>query len=394
MKPANYRSIIIITTGLLLSNCKSGTITGEATEKNTTELNIVELTPTQAKTSGVITKKPEKRNLREMLHVNGVVDVPPQNLVTVSCPMGGFVLSTDLLQGMKVRRGQIIAVLQNPQFIEIQQEYISTRHRLVYAEQEYKRQEELSQQNVAAQKIFQQTTAEYNALKGACAALREKMLLAGLNPQEVENGNIKSTVQIVSPVSGYVTEVNMNIGKYIQPHEALCEIVNTEHLHVELNVFEKDISRIRVGQKLTFTLSTEDRKERTATIYLINKKISSERTVRVHAHMDKEDSELMPGTFIKAQVEVERNNTWAVPDESIVSDGQYNWLFIRMNKGKKYLETDSLLRFKMVPIQKGKSSDGYTEIICAENPEIANEEIVTNGAYYLYSKLTNVEHDE
>ncbi|MEM4326301.1 MAG: efflux RND transporter periplasmic adaptor subunit [Candidatus Pacearchaeota archaeon] len=393
MKNMFIKLVQLIFMIVLLVNCKTTTSDKKTSEYKTTEINMVELSSTQLKNSGIVLGKIEMKNLSSELHVNGILEVPPQNLVSITCPMGGFVKATDLLQGMKVRKGQIIALIQNPQFIELQQEYINIMNKYVYAEQEYKRQQELTQSNATAYKNFQQISAEYNTLKASYSAIRERLLMVGLNPQETEKGNIQSTVNILSPINGYVTEVYINIGKYIQPHEVLCEIVNTEHLHVELTVFEKDMYKIKPGQKVRFRFSSENAEEKTATIYMINKKISTERTVRVHAHMDKNNPELVPGSYLKAIIEISNVNVWAVPDEAIIKDANRNCIFIKQSQKTNAEQNDTTFLFKKVYVERGVSMNGYTEIQSSDIHIIKENYIVIKGAYYLHAKMNNIEED-
>lgn len=394
--------IYILSVTLLLAGCN--TPKENAQEEHHEEKNKVELTASQFKTAQIAYAKVEMKNLSSTVQVNGVLDVPPQNLVTVSALMGGFVKSTDLLQGMKVKKGEVLATIQNPDFIQIQQDYLDNKSKLKFAEQEYKRQEELVKDNVAAQKIFQQVSADYNSLKAIQSGLSEKLSILGINPASVENGKITSIISIVSPINGYVTTVNVNIGKYVNPQDVICEVVNTEHLHVELTVFEKDLNKIQIGQKVRFYLANEGGKERTATVYLINKKIDPDRSVRVHAHLDKEEPSFVPGIYLKAAIEVTNNQTTAVPDEAIVSAEGKFYIFIK-DDGHGHEHTaekehqegnekhEEEYAFSSVEVTKGVSQNGYTEIFLPEGFELDHAEVVIKGAYSLLSKMNNSEEE-
>lgn len=380
-------------------------------EEHHEEENNVELTASQYKNAGIVFGKVEMKNISSTLPVNGLLDVPPQNLVTVAAMMGGFVKSTNLLQGMKVKKGEVLVTIQNPDFIQIQQDYLNNKSKLVFAEQEYKRQEELARDNVASQKTLQQVTAEYQSLKAMHEGLLEKLSILGINPSTVENGTIKSIVSIVSPISGYVTAVNINIGKYVNPQDLICEIVDTDHLHAELTVFEKDIFKVKEGQKIKFQLVNEEHKVRTATVYLINRKIGEDRTVRVHAHLDKEDRNLLPNTYLKAFIEITDNLTTALPDEAVISSGGKYFIFIkgdghdkheeiRQHKENDKAEEDKEKKgvseeysFKSVEVKKGVSQNGYTEVHLPEGFETGDTNVVIKGAYALLSILNNSEEE-
>ncbi|MBY0426028.1 MAG: efflux RND transporter periplasmic adaptor subunit, partial [Cytophagales bacterium] len=381
-----YKITLFLASAILLASCGSQTKEAAATEEHQHEEGRIEFTQAQFKRSGIEFGKVEMKNLSSTIAVNGALDVPPQNMVSVSALMGGFIKSTELLQGMQVKKGQVIATIQNPDFIQIQSQYLEGKQKLKFLELEYKRQEELSKENVAAAKTFQQASSEYNSLLATLGALEEKLRILNIDPTTLTQSNIRSTVNIYAPIGGYVTVVNVNIGRFVNPQDVICEIVDTDHLHAELTVFEKDISKLKKGQKVRFVLVNESNKERTATIFLINHKISEERTIRVHAHLDSEDPALMPNMYLKAVIEVGDNKTTALPDVAIVNAGSKNYIFIKDDgHGHDHEEEKNAEEnvFKAIEIQKGVSQNGYTEVILPEGFETDHAEVVTKGAYDL-----------
>ncbi len=386
--------IITLINILALSSCTTK-VNETSIEEHEHEEGIVELTVSQFKRVGIEFGKVEMKNLNSTVAVNGMLDVPPQNLVSVSALMGGFIKSTDLLQGMQVKKGQIIATIQNPDFIKIQSQYLENKQKLKFLELEYKRQEELSKENVTASKIFQQISSEYNSLLATIGGSEEQLKILNINPVTLTQSNIRSIVSIYAPISGYVTTVNVNVGKYVTPQDVICEIVDTEHIHAELTVFEKDISKLKKGQKIRFVLVNESNKERTGTIFLINHKISDDRTIRVHAHLDKVDPTLIPNMYLKALIEISDNQTTAISEQAIVTAGGKDYIFIKTkeeahDKEEKHEEGYS---FKAVEIKKGISQNGYTEIMLPEGFETATAEVVIKGAYDLLSKMNNSEEE-
>ncbi|HWZ22716.1 MAG TPA: efflux RND transporter periplasmic adaptor subunit [Cytophagaceae bacterium] len=376
-----YILLFILVNVIVFSSCASKTKEVHE-EEHHEEDNEVVLTASQFKGVGIQFGKVELKNLSSVITVNGMLDVPPQNMVSVSALMGGFIKTTDLLQGMQVKKGQVIATIQNPDFIQIQSQYLENKQKLKFLELEYKRQEELSEENVSAAKIFQQVSSDYNSLKATIGGQEERLKILNIDPASLTQSNIRSVVAIYAPIGGYVTVVNVNIGKYVNPQDVICEIVDTDHLHAELTVFEKDITKLKKGQKIRFVLVNESNKERTASVFLINHKISEDRTIRVHAHLDKEDPTLMPNMYLKALIEIGDNKSNALPDQAIVNSGDKNYIFIKTEKENV---------FKAVEIQKGISENGYTEVILPENFKVENTEVVTKGAYDLLSKMNNSE---
>lgn len=389
-----YIIFILITFFTTGCNTKSGNVPEtEHGEEHHHELeeNVVELTSEQYQTAGIQLGNMEQRNLSNVIKVNGVLDVPPQNLVSISAPLGGFVKKTDLLQGMKIKKGQVVAVIENPEFIQLQQDYLESKSKLEYIQSEFERQKELSRENVTSAKTFQQATSEFKTLKARVSGIQEKLALAGINYNKVEDGKITAVSYIVSPINGYVTTVNVNIGKYVTPTDAMFEIVDTDHLHVELTVFEKDVPKIKEGQKIRYTLADDPSKERLATVYLIGRSISEDRTVRIHAHMNKEDINLLPGMYVKAVIETGSENVKALPERAIIQSGGNNFIFILKEERKE--NNEAVFEFEMLQIEKGVSENGFTEVKLPENFKMAPNIIVIHGAYSLLSKMKNTEEE-
>lgn len=330
------------------------------------------------------------RNLSNVVKVNGLLDVPPQNLVTISAVMGGFVRKTDLLQGMKIEKGQLLVVIENQDFIQMQQDYLDTKARLEYSELEYKRQEQLAKENVSAIKIFQQTTADYKSLQAKFMALSQRLATVGISKKNVEAGEITNSVSIFSPISGYVTAVNINLGKFVTPADILFEIMDTDHLHAELSVFEKDIAKIKIGQKLHLYLANEPEKERQASVYLINPRINTDRTIRVHCHLDKIEPNLMPNTYLKAIIDLGEIATIALPDEAIVVYEEKFYIFVVDKQPANLAKSaEKEYTFAFIEVQKGVAEQGFTEIILPENIDKNTVQVAIKGAYALLAQLKN-----
>nr|WP_295923241.1 efflux RND transporter periplasmic adaptor subunit [uncultured Dyadobacter sp.] len=347
--------------------------------------NVVELTEAQYQTADIRLGSMETRSLSGAITANGMIDIPPQNLVSISAPLGGFLRKSDLLQGVKVRKGQVIAVIENPDFIPMQQEYLETQSKLEYAQAEYKRQSELSKEQVSAQKTLQQSASELKMLTVRLAGLRERIRTAGIDLAQLDKGAIVNHAEIRSPIAGSVTAVNVNLGKYVNPTDVMFEIVDTDHLHVELSVFEQDIPKVKLGQLVRFTVSNSPGKEDLARVYLINQKINEDRTVRVHCHLEKEDHALLPQNFVKAIIETGATPVHALPNQAIVDFESKSYVFVAQ---------DSTARgFEMIEIARGISENGFTEVRSGDGIR-KGARIVVNGAYALLSKLKNAEEEE
>jgi cobalt-zinc-cadmium efflux system membrane fusion protein len=352
----------------------------ETTTAQPTEIAHVSLSQEQQKLLGIVLGQPILRSMNGTLKANGMLDVPPQNMVTVSAPLGGFVKSTELLQGMKVKKGQTVIVLQHPDYIQLQEDYLTSKNQLEFLDLEYKRQEELSKENVTAAKALQQAKSNYFGTKAKVQGLRAKLKLININPQELENGEIQNTISIPSPISGFVTEVNVNIGMHVNPTDVLFKIIDTEHLHAEAQVFEKDVPRLKIGQQVRVYLSNEN-KERLAKVFLIGKEITAERTVRVHCHLEGEDPSLIPGLYFKALIETDPQQVTTLPNEAVVDFENKQYVFVEQKAG--------VLEYEMIEISKLKSEEDFTEVALPSS--IAGRKIVLKGTYALLSILKNTE---
>lgn len=349
-----------------------------AAEAPTREGNEVTLSAEQFKLLDIKLGTPEKKIMSGVINANGMLDVPPQNMVTISAPLGGFVKSTDILQGMRVKKGQTIVVMEHPDYIQLQEDYLLNKNQLEFLALEYKRQEELVKENVSAAKSLQLAKSNYLSTKAKVQGMSAKLKLIGINPDEIEAGEIKNTITIASPITGFVTQVNVNVGMHVSSTDILFKIVDTEHLHAEAMVFEKDLPNLKIGQRVRVMLSNEN-VERMASVFLIGKEISADRTVRVHCHLEKEDQSLIPGLYFRALIETEASEHLVLPSTAVVAYNNQHFVFV---------EKDSL-HYQMVEVQVGKSQNDFTEVILPT--ELAQAKMVINGTYSLLNILKNTE---
>lgn len=384
-------SSIILTIFLLtfLAGCQSPKPeVAETPEAAAPIADEVELTDAQYASADITWGKIESRALSGAIVVNGMLDVPPQNLVSISAPLGGFLKSTELLQGRAVKKGEVVAVMESTEYIQLQQDYLDQKSQLDFLEEEYKRQEALSKENVNATKTLQQASSSYRSMLAKVSGLKSKLQLINIDPKRLEETSaIQQTIPLYSPISGFVTEVNANIGMYVTPTHAIFKIVDTRHLHAELTVFEKDVLKLKIGQKVRFVLANESR-ERTATIHLIGREISEQRTVRVHCHLDNEDTDLLPGMYLTAHVETASHETPSLPDQAIVTFDGKKYIFIAAAGAEQTVH-----RFKIIEITTGFQEQGFTEVTVPRDV-VAGSPVVIKGAYDLLGKMKNSEEEE
>ncbi|MBI3518564.1 MAG: efflux RND transporter periplasmic adaptor subunit [Bacteroidetes bacterium] len=372
------KHVLILCIGLLLLTSCGGHKSEETEAASSIETSVA-LTEAQYKNSGIMIGNVEKKEISTVLKLNGKIDVPPQNMVSVSTPFGGFLKSTKLLPGMHVKKGEVIASMEDQQYIQLQQDYLTTRSKLLYAENEYNRQKELNQSKASSDKVFQQTQMEYTTQKIALSALAEKLRLININPESLNESNLSRTINVYSSIEGFVSKVNVNIGKYVNPSDVLFELINPEDIHLNLKVFEKDLSKLFIGQKLVAYNNNQPDKKHPCEIILISQDLSADRSADVHCHFEDYDKSLLPGMYMNADVELKLANVKAINDEAIVGFEGKDYVFVA--KGDR--------QFELLEVIKGSSENNFTEINAAGGKDISQLHIVTKGAYSLLMQLKN-----
>ncbi len=371
------KNMITLFSLLLLVSCGSKKTESESKETSTPVKNQISLTDVQFNSAGIVTGKMESRNISTLLKVNGKIDVPPQNMISVSVPLGGYLKLTKLLPGMHVRKGEPIAVIEDQQYIQLQQDYLTTKIKLEYSEADYFRQKELNKTKANSDKVFQQAQMEYNTLKITLSALSEKLKLININPQTLSENNISKNVSIYSPIDGYVSKVNVNIGKYVNPTEILFELVNTADIHLNLKIFEKDLSLLSIGQKLVAYTNNQPDKKHACEIILISQDLTAERTADVHCHFEDFDKTLLPGMYMNAEIRVSGVQTPALQEEAVVNYEGKNYAFV-VNGNHQY---------QMIEIETGTKEKGFIET--KNSAVFAGKQVVLKGAYTLLMALKN-----
>lgn len=370
---------------LALISCNGAKKTEITTEEVIPE-QIVEMRADQIKLANIELGAFEQRSMSGTIQVNGVVAVAPNCQATVSAPMGGYIKSTNLLPGNAVRKGQVLAVIENPDFIDLQQNYLEAKSKFEFAEADFKRQSELLKSDATSQKTMQQVTSEYKILKAQVRAFEQKLRLLGIHAGSLTADNISSTASLVSPISGFLKAVNVSIGKSVSPTDVLFELVNSDQLLLELTLFEKDANKVVVGQHLHFLINDET-EEHDATIYQTAKSINADKNYKVYAKVNGSCKNLLPGTYVNAIIEVSGQKALALPSEAVVNFEDKSYIFVfekdKTEDGKPFTE------YRMVEVQKGVSEAGFVEVQLPAGMETKDLKVVVKGAYNLLSAKKN-----
>jgi len=325
----------------------------------------------------------QKQLLNSELKVNGLVDVPPQNIVSVSFPLGGYLKTTRLLPGMHVNKGEIIGIMEDQSLVQLQQDYLVAVVRLQYLEKEFERQKLLNENNVNADKVYQQAQADYTSQKVLVKGYSEKLQLININPGKLTENNISRSVPVYSPINGFVSKVNVNIGKYVNPSDVLFELINPDDMHAALTVFEKDIAKVKPKQQVLVTFVDEPGTDYACEVLLVTKNVDENRSALVHCHFEKQPERLLPGMFLNARIKVSNAEALAVPEEAVVRFGNTQYVLEQTGKNT----------FSLVQVETGISENGMVEIN-SKMLDLSGKTIITKNPYPVLSAMKNTAEEE
>ena len=362
---------------LLLAACSTKVEKENAVAKGEAQVtNTVTLTKAQLDLAKLSIGNLSAMQMHKTIKVNGFMDVPPQNMLSVSIPMGGYVKKANLIPGQKVNKGTVLAVLEDASYVSLQQDYLTAKSKLVFLEADYNRQKALNASKSSSDRQFQLALSEFESQKYLVKSLSEKLQLMGIVPAQLSENNISKSIAFKSPMSGYVTKVNVNAGKYVAPTDVLFEIMDPSDLHARLVVFENDATAIKKGNKVKFTENNKPSKTYEAEVHVITPNIENERTTEVHCDLISKNTGLFPGTFVNAEIELNNVEVQVIPAASIVK-----W----QNKSYVFVETGAAT-YIMMPVVKGMESKGMVEVVSGIT---AAQKVVVANAYTLLMKLKN-----
>lgn len=350
---------------------KVETKVNKAEHSHTIHLNEAQIKAAEIKTD-VITNKP----IRDRIHVTGVIEVPPQNKVTIYAPMEAFVYSSNLLPGDEIKKGQIVATLQHPNFAKIQYSYLEAINNKNVLKADYNRKKMLLENDIASKKSFEIAESTYKSAKSLVNSLAAQLKMSGLNPSTIASKGIQQYVYIKSPIAGFVVDNNLNKGKFLAANEEMMEIIDTDHMHAEMQVFNTDVIKIKKGTDFVFKPTGLD-VTYSGYVKLINQAVNeTSKTINVHGHFEDEKGLLKAGTFINAEILTEAQELKAVPTNAIIEIEGENFIF-------KVAKADE---FVPVKVTIGNSDKGFTAIKTIDDNNY-NIKIVTKGAHVLKGKL-------
>jgi cobalt-zinc-cadmium efflux system membrane fusion protein len=377
MKNINF--VFLLSAFLLLNTCNKQADEGIEIAASSEEVSdgLVTVTPQQYEQAKMQLGTLQAQDLPNIVTASGMIDVPPGQQAAVSAYAGGYVKNIQLVPGQMVRKGQRLFTLENPELLVLQQNYLETIAQLAYLKADYQRQETLADENIASQKNNLKATADYQATLARAEGLKARLQLLGINTKDLTPTTLANNMAIYAPISGYISEVNAMPGMYLQPQDVALKIINTSNLHVELEVFEKDILSIKIGQKILFRIPDTGTKTYEAEVHIIQKTLDPEtRLVRVHGELNQPEGLLLPGMYVSAEILTNDSKGMSIPETALVSAGETTYLLVLKER------TPQQVTFEQRMVKMGTQRDGWVQIL---NPEAfqTQDSILVEGAFNL-----------
>ncbi|MGV8993923.1 MAG: efflux RND transporter periplasmic adaptor subunit [Flavobacterium sp.] len=373
-KYLNYNSLSYILIVLALTSCNSKE-TAETTVKEETEVanrDIISISDSQFKSGEMALGKMSMQKFNNVVKANGIFAVPPENQADVSAYFAGYVKDISLLPGTMVKKGQVLFTIENPEYVQAQQNFLEAKGRLSYLKSDFDRQKELMVDNVTSKKNYLKAESEYHVTLAQYQSLKKMLSLMNINPNSLNGENLRSVISVVSPISGYATTINATKGMYLNPSDVAVVVTNTDNLHIELKIFEKDLPMVKAGQQINVRLQDDPKSTYKGVVHLVNKAINSQnRTVDIHGDLvNKEDAKLFaPGMYIEGEILTTSADYLALPSEAVANiDNDY---FVLVKKDNN--------TYKRTLVKIGAQNNGFTQILNASDFPAQTEFLVKGG---------------
>lgn len=366
----------------LFFSCNSTEVQTEGAELGAAESPAqpgqVILTQQQFEASAMELGKLQQNSFGSSIKINGVVDVPPQGRAEISSYYGGYVRNLNLLEGQRVKRGELLFALENPEYVQMQQDFLEAKSQLAYLKSDFERQQTLNEENIASRKNFLRAESEYNTTLAKVEGLKQRLSLINIQAEGITPENLSARIGIHAPISGFITEVNAINGAFLSPADVALSVINTENIHLELNVFERNIPMLKEGQPIRFRLP-DGQGSYEAEVFMIGKAIeTTNRMVRVHARMTNgaENELFTPGMYVEAEIYSSRSESPSLPSEAVVEGSEGYFVLVKKE------EASDKMTFEQKQVKTGATSNGYVEILNAEEFS-ESDEFLVKGAFNL-----------
>ena len=371
----------ILLTTIILTSCgtKTKPIAAKEEAAIAVESNLIQLTKEQVALAQLVTAPIQLGKMKGMAHLNGLVDVPPTGIASVSIPMGGYVQDINLIPGTYVKKGQVLATVKDPTYVQLQENYLAAKAKLVYLQQDIDRQKALLTQEAVSKKAYQQLQADFATNQIQVKALSEQLKLINIQPDNLTTEKMTSLVQLTAPINGYITKVNINRGKYVTPSDILLEIMDPNDIHAAITIYESAIAGFKVGMKGTVYLTQDPTKKYPVSILAVSHNINEDKTGLLHCHFEKIPANVLPGMFLTADIVIETNEAVLIPIESVQRFQGKDFIFLKTAQNE----------FKAMEIQVSQTNAEYVTVSNKDAKSWIGKPLVVKNAFSLLGMMMN-----
>ncbi len=385
--------ILLFSSFLILGSCNNSAEPAEGAAKEEgheeaegehAEVKEAMLSQQQYEALGMQIDSLQQRNMSGFVEANGQLEVPPQNEAAVTAVVGANVAEILVIEGEQVKQGQVLAYISHPDLVQVQTEFLNANNNLALQDKEFARQKKLYEAGVGSGETFQRAEAELSNAKGKVQGLRSQLRLLNLNPERILQGNSAQRIPVTSPISGAVQMINVKTGQYAQAQTPMFEIVNTEHVHADLMVFEKDVAKVEKGQQVKFTVESRPGTDLTAEIISVGKSFEQDpKALHVHAEIENKPENLIPGMYVRGRILIDSTQTTALPESAIAKEGDTFFAFTAEREGEGW-------SFKPVEVIPGATTGEWTAVQFLSEME-PGIQFAYNNAYYLMAQMNKGE---
>ena len=371
----------------MLLSCDSGESGhqhNEVDQEESHEMEVVHFSAQQFESLDMKVDSLPIRNMSSYVEANGQLEVPPQNEAAVTAIIGANITTIRVIEGEKVAKGKILAYLSHPNLIKLQTDYVNNWSQLRFLEKEYERQKRLYEENVGSGKEFQKTQADYQSMMALVRGFEAQLKLMSINLDRVQSSDIYDQVPVITPIDGYIRKVLVKTGQYVEPQTEMFDIVNNDHVHADLMVFEKDMHKVKEGQSVKFSIASLPDRELSATIYSVGKAFEPDpKAIHLHAEIENKQGLLIPGMYVRGRILVDDKDCYALPESGVVREGDKNFIFIADIEEN---HDENEWHFKPIEVVVGEQDDGWVEVKPLQ-PIESKLQVAWNNAYYLLAEM-------
>lgn len=355
------------------------------------EKGVLKLTNDQIKTVGLKFGNTSEIKVNDFISATGTLGIPPNGLTEVSPKASGILVSSKkFVEGEFIKKGATVGYIENPDFINSQEAYLKTKSEMVFTSAELSRQKALVAAEAGVEREVQKLESQHEAQAIRLKGLQKQLNYIGINTNNLTIDNITDRITIYSNGTGYISKIDLHNGMYVAPNKSLLEIISSEHLHLELDVFEKDINKIDKGQKISYSVPALGNDIYEGEVHVLAKEFNqANKTVRIHGHLVGQKPKFIKDLYVNAKIWLNDSVSNALPEGAVIRDEGSTYIYVGDPDAK-----ENEVEFIKVMVVTGAKSNGYIGVNFVD--AIPNGlSIVTEGAYYVYaqSKAGELEHE-